>query len=303
MTRRELLTRPGRWALLVPFLLACWLLVQEEAVGRQSKPKVLLIGTSGSLSSGSRSREEAAMKKLKSFIKDETGFDSKIVRQKGWRELTKKMADGKLHLGVFQGDEFAWAREKHAKLQPLALGVNVDRYPVASVVTRRDSKISRFADLRGKNITMPSSPPHFLRTFLYHQCGKKPEDFFAKMKYQENVEDALDDVVDGVVQAGVVERASLEAYRRRKPGRFKQLKELVRSQPFPPVIIAAYDNVLDESTRRRFRTGLHSASRKERGRMMLTLFRLTGFEPAPADFSKVVARTQKTYPPPKEDKE
>jgi len=287
--------------MLVPFVLGCWLMIQEEATGRQGKPKVLLIGTSGTLSSGSPSREKAALKKLKSFIKEETGLDNKIVRQKNWRELAKKMADGKLHLGVFQGDEFAWARQKHAKLEPLTLGVNVDRYPVASVVTRRDSKITRFADLRGKTITMPSSSPRFLRTFLDHQCGKKPEDYFSKIKQQENVEDALDDAVDGVVAAAVVERASLEAYRRRKPGRFKQLKEVVRSQPFPPVIIAYYDNALDESSRRRFRTGLLGASRKERGRMMLTLFRLTGFEAVPADFSKVVARTQKTYPPPRKD--
>ena len=34
------------------------------------------------------------------------------------------------------------------------------------------------------------------------------------------------------------------------------------------------------------------------GQTMLTLFKLTGFEPPPADFDKVLAETRKTYPPP-----
>src|SRR5207244_6848780 len=55
--------------------------------------------------------------------------------------------------------------------------------------------------------------------------------FFPKITSPENTEDALDDVVDGVVQAAVVDRAGLEAYKRRKPGRFNRLKEVARSQP------------------------------------------------------------------------
>jgi hypothetical protein len=31
---------------------------------------------------------------------------------------------------------------------------------------------------------------------------------------------------------------------------------------------------------------------------MLTLFRLTGFDPVPDDFGKVLAQTRKAYPPP-----
>jgi len=52
------------------------------------------------------------------------------------------------------------------------------------------------------------------------QTGKKLEAFFSKAIGKENVEDGLDDVVDGNIQAAVLESAALEAYKRRKPGRY-----------------------------------------------------------------------------------
>ena len=81
--------------------------------------------------------------------------------------------------------------------------------------------------------------PRCLRLFIQRQCeayGKKPEAFFSKITPAENVEDALDDVVDRVVQVAVLDRVALEAYQRRKPGRFRRLKEVAHSPPFPPTV-------------------------------------------------------------------
>jgi ABC-type phosphate/phosphonate transport system substrate-binding protein len=290
----------GRRALLLAGVLVGLLLLLATD-GRAEKPTVLHIGTSGSLTGGGRAKEESALKTLKAFIKDETGLTNEVEQEKDWRELAGKMSKGKLHIGIFQGDEFAWAEQKYPELRPLVLAINIDRYPVGYVVTRRDSGVKDISDLKGKTLGMASAAPHFLRTFLGHLCGKKPETFFSKVKTQDNVEDALDDTVDGVVQAVAVDRASLLAYKRRKPGRFRQLRELARSEPFPPVVIAYFDHTLDRSLLHRFRTGLVNANRKEKGRTLLTLFRLTGFQEAPDDFTKVVHRTQKDYPPPKGD--
>jgi ABC-type phosphate/phosphonate transport system substrate-binding protein len=128
-------------------------------------------------------------------------------------------------------------------------------------------------------------------------AGKKVDAYFSKVLAPENTEDALDDVVDGMVGAAAVERVGLESYKRRKPGRFKQLKELAKSRPFPPVVVAYVDGSLDAKTLQRFREGLLGAARKERGEMLLTLFRLTGFEEVPRDFDKVLTETHKAYPP------
>jgi ABC-type phosphate/phosphonate transport system substrate-binding protein len=298
---------PRRQSRRVFVLLACALaslLVAPGAAvdGRQAKVSVLRIGTSGSLAMDTSSqKEEAALQTLKAFIKEETGLENEILRQKDWQELVDKMAKGDLHLGVLQGYEYAWAQEKHPDLKPLALAVNVHTYPVAYVVTNRNNKAGSFADLQGQSLSIPGTGQHYLRLFVERQsqaAGKKLEEFFAKVTTPDNAEDALDDVVDGVVQATVVDQAALEAFKRRKPGRFKNIKEVARSKPFPPPLVAYYGKTLDEATRERFRTTLLNANRKEKGETVLTLFRLTGFVAVPDDFDKVVAETRKAYPPP-----
>jgi len=293
-------TRLGRF-LFLACVCAAGLAVIPAAEGRPAKAGFLHIGTSGKLTEKSGdAKEKSALKTLQGFIREETGMDNDIVRLESWRELVNKLAKGDVQVGVFQGEEYSWAKEKHPKLEPLALAVNVYRYPTAYVVTRSAGKAMSFADLKGQTFSMASSNLPFLRLFVKSQAGgKKPEAFFSKVTHPDNVEDALDDVVDGVVQATVVDRAALEAFKHRKPARFKKLRQIVHSQPVPPVVIACYESGLDAGTKQRFRTGLFGAGKKEKGKMMLTLFRLTGFDAVPTDFSKVVARTRKTYPPPK----
>jgi ABC-type phosphate/phosphonate transport system substrate-binding protein len=271
------------------------------AHARQSKIDVLRIGTSGTLAAENESaKEKAALDTLKVFIKDETGLDNEILRQKDWQELTDKLGKTQLHLGVFQGYEFAWAREKLPGLQPLAVAVNVYPYPVVYVVARRDNQASDLAGLQGQSLALPGTGQRYLDLFLERQLqakGKNLHSFFSKVVSKDNAEDALDDVVDGTEQVAVADRAALEAYKRRKPGRFAQLKQVVHSQPFPPSVVAYYDKALDEATLSRFRSGLLDASRTERGQMMLTMFRLTGFQAVPQGFEQVLARSRKEYPP------
>ena len=185
MVRLARFSRQGGLALLLSGTLVGFLLVPGASRGRQDRTKFLRIGTSGSLSgNNSASKETAALKTLKAFIKEETGMNNDVFAQKSWRELADKMSKGKLELGVFQGDEFAWASEKYSALEPLALAVNVDRYPTAYVVTKRTNKARDFSGLAGQSLGMSSSAPHFLRTFLRKESGKKPEDFFSKIKSQ-----------------------------------------------------------------------------------------------------------------------
>jgi ABC-type phosphate/phosphonate transport system substrate-binding protein len=268
---------------------------------QRTKIDTLRIGRSGSLTAGTAQKEKTALESLRAFIKDETGLKNEIFRQKDWKELAEKLSKGRLHVGVFQGFEFAWAQAKYSDLKPLALAVNVYTYPVAHVVDRRDNSAKDFAGLRGQSLCIPAIGESFLRLYVDRQCqdqGKTAKTFFSKITKRDNVEDALDDLVDNIVQVVAVDRAGLEAYKQRKPGRFKQLKAVTHSQPFPPPVVAYYGSVLDRAARRRFHDGLLGASRKEKGQMMLTLFHITGFEDAPKDFGEVLTKTRKAYPPP-----
>ena len=268
----------------------------------ERQAKVLHVGTSGSLIAADESgTEKGALDALESLIKDETRLNIKIDRQNGWRELADKMAKSQLALGIFRGYEFAWASENNRHLKPLVLAVSGKRYSTVSVVTRRTHPAKDFAGLQDQSLSIPDTGQREPRLFIDRNSranGKSPEKFFSKISSPHNVEEALDDVVDGVVQATVVDQTVLDAYKRRKPGRFERLKEVARSQPFPPTVVAYDDRIPDETSVRQIRDGLLETAGKEKHQMTLSLFHWTGFEQAPADFDQVLAKTRKAYPPP-----
>jgi hypothetical protein len=96
----------------------------------------------------------------------------------------------------------------------------------------------------------------------------------------------------------VVDRLGLEAYQRRKPGRFARLKKLSESPPMPPALLAYYDGHLDPQTVTRLRDDLTRAHQQTKGEQLLMLFRLTRFAPPSPDFERVLADTRNTYPAP-----
>lgn len=267
------------------------------ASAQRDTSKPLRIGTSGTLFQDSEEKDPSALPTLRSFIKSETGFDNEIIGQETWQELAEQLSAGKVDLGVFPGHEFAWAQEKHPELQPLAIAVNKYRSRYAHVMVRQDSAAKEWADLKGKTLSLPRVGQSHLPTFVEHQTQGEPSKFFSKVGNPGNFEDALDDVVDGLADAVVVDRVGLEDYQRRKPGRAKQLKELMHSPPFPAPVIAYKKGALDEQTLQTFRDGLIQARRKERGQKLLTFFKLTGFEDVPADFSHLLAESRRQFPP------
>jgi ABC-type phosphate/phosphonate transport system substrate-binding protein len=187
-----------------------------------------------------------------------------------------------------------------ADIHGLAVAVNGYVYPIAYVVVKKTNSAKDFGDLQNQSVALPATDRAFLRLFVERDCkerGKSLENFFSKITTPDNFEEPLDDVVDGKLQAVVADRAALEGFKRLKPGRFAQLKNVAQSQPFPPPTIGYCDHVLDKATLDKFRRGLLDARKKERGQTMLTLFKLTAFESVPADFGKVLTQTRKNYPP------
>jgi ABC-type phosphate/phosphonate transport system substrate-binding protein len=146
---------------------------------------------------------------------------------------------------------------------------------------------------------MPRSSMEHTRLFLERRClarGKAPQDFFASVATPATAEDALDDVVDGAVQAAVVDGVALTCYQRRKPGRFARLKEVQRSETFPAAVVAYRAGGLDGETLGRFREGMLRANEDARGRQLLTLWKITGFEEVPEDYERTLAGIIKAYP-------
>jgi ABC-type phosphate/phosphonate transport system substrate-binding protein len=112
------------------------------------------------------------------------------------------------------------------------------------------------------------------------------------------VEDALDDVVDGVAQVYVLDSVALDCYKRRKPGRFTKLRIVHSSEVFPAAVVAFRAGGLDEATLARFRDGMMNANRTTLGRQLMTLWKLTGFEQVPPDYEQTLTEIAKVYPAP-----
>lgn len=298
---RFVLPRP-RWFLGFSAGMILLALSSSGVEGQPGRRDKLLIGTTLTLTGKADSaKEKAGIKSLQSFIQEETGLANVVQRQNNWRELADRMSRGQFHVAVFPGYAFAWAKEKYPELKPLVVAVNVHRYSAVHILARKDNPAKDFVALKGQTLLLPvPNQDNFQQLYLERQCrqaGQPLKEFFAKLDWPDNVEDALDDVVDGKAQVAAVDRAAFEAYQRRKPGRFRQLKEVVRSQPFPPGVIAYYGSSLDDATLRRFKGALLGAARKPKGETLLTLCRLTGFEAVPEDFQRVLAETIRAYPP------
>jgi len=261
--------------------------------------KQLKIGTVGRLAPGAKGF--AAELSLKEFIRSETGFRSEFNPHNSWQQLADLLADKQFQVAVFQGNEFVWAQQRQPSIRPLVLAVQIHRYPVVCVVGNKAENHSSVDGLRGKTVSIPEVPG-FLRAYFHElvaKSGQSSESHFAKIDSPDCVEESLDDVVDGTAAAAVVDRAALDMFKRRKAGRFGKLKEIHHSSPIIPPIIAYADGSIDDATRQKFLDGLVKGNTTDRGKSLLGLFNLTGFEVPSHDFGAVAAETLRTFPAPK----
>lgn len=243
----------------------------------------------------------AMMGPFKTLMKSQTGLPGDLVPSGEAFELAQQLSENKVDLAVFHGIEFAWVKQKYPQLQPLMIAVNQERHFRVHLIVRAEDKVGSIADLHGMKIALPKGTREHCRLFLTKHCricGKAPSDVFQTTTTPGTVEEALDDVVDGEVQAAVVESVPFSAYARRKPGRALKLKSLVISEIFPSGVIAYNPGKLDDETLQKFRDGMTNANKNMMGRQMLMLWKLTSFEPVPQDFDPICKKIVESYPSP-----
>jgi ABC-type phosphate/phosphonate transport system substrate-binding protein len=241
----------------------------------------------------------AGLQPMRSLIEAQTGRKADISVVKDPQKLAQQVTDGKVTLAVFAGYEFAWTKVKHPQLRPLVIAINQQRQQYAHLVVRQDSQATGFSSLKNQALGLATLTREHCRLFVERHaqsCGK--DSCPGRIATPASEEEALDEVVDGTIQAAVIDGAALECYQRRKPGRFTQLKELVKSEAFPATVIVYRAGSLDDATLRQYREGLLTAKQTARGRQVLLLSKLTGFETVPNDFDQTLASIGKAYPPP-----
>jgi ABC-type phosphate/phosphonate transport system substrate-binding protein len=242
---------------------------------------------------------QSTMGPFREMMERETGKDGEVVTLKEPMELGAQLNSGRMQLGVFHGFQFAWARAKYPHLRPLVLAVNQVLRPRAHLLVRSDRSIGHFAELAGKSLALPEHSKPYSRLYLERHPGlggKRPGEFLGRLTTPPNVEDALDDVVDGVVDAAVIDTVGLSRYRARKPARAARLFELEKSPPFPSAVVAYAPGGLDDEALGRIRAALLDAPHSATGHQTLMLWKITGFENVPSDYEQALGEIEKVYP-------
>jgi ABC-type phosphate/phosphonate transport system substrate-binding protein len=244
---------------------------------------------------------KASIDQFREIMERETRHTGESVTLKTYSEVAEQLEKDKIQLGALHGFEYAWIRPKHGDLRPLVVAVNQQTYIQAIVVVQANGPARDFPDLKGQTIAIPEHTKEDNRLFLEHLCkqaGEPPDRYFSKTTKPASVEDALDDLVDGVVAAALVDSVSLDRYRSRKPTRFARLRDLKKSPQFPPTAVLYKAGALEQVTLARFRKALVELNRKPEGKEVLTTWKLTGFEPVRKDYDQHLEEIAAAYPPP-----
>lgn len=293
------------------FLLAAGLAGLHLGNGRAEDlavPKKIKIGMVGTLFRDvPDSLIDTMSKPFGILMATQTGMVGELSKTGDCTDLGQKLTDGTVQLGIFHGFEFAWARQKFPQLRPLVIAVNQAPTLRAYLVVKASSAIAGFADLKEKTLDLPKGTRGHCRLYLEarcQECGQcGSEGLVGKLVCSGSAEEALDEVIEGNAAATIVDNTTLEGYKRRKPGRFQEVKIVAESEAFPAGVVVYKAGTLDEKTLAKFRDGLLNTHKSILGRQLLTLWKLTGFQAIPGDYDQMLADIMKAYPPPAEVEE
>ncbi len=273
-----------------------WLIVSAGWSWAAQDPDVIKIGMVDSLVKDlSPGKQKLIDADFPDMVKEYTGLASKVFQGGDPLSAGQKFVDGQWHLGVFQGVEFAWAQAKDPKLQPLMVAVGREKSIHALLVAKKEGAVASFADLNGRNVKVLQGREH-CRLFADKGAGGDAKKHFGKVVATSNAEITLDEILLGKIDAAIVDNAAFENYNDIQPGRFKRMKVLAQSEPFPASVIAYRQGGLSDGVLEKFKTGMLKANDSARGRDLMANFNITAFAAPPADYAKQLGEILKAYP-------
>jgi ABC-type phosphate/phosphonate transport system substrate-binding protein len=274
----------------------------RAAAEEETQPKAIKIGLVSSLFPDTPpTLIQLLTKPLKTLMESQTGMTGTLVTGGDALSLAQDLKDDKYQLAVFHGVEFSWVKQKHPNLKPLVIAVKGQRILYAHLLVKQDSKITGFADLKGKTVAFPRKSREHCQIFIERHClgcGQCFKQFFGKLTTPTDSEDAIDDVVDGVVEAAIIDSVALDRYQEDKPERFAKLKSAVKSEAFPAAVVAYNPGVLSEDALKRFHDGLLNANKNPKGKQLLSFCRINCFEDVPENYDQMLTNIAKAYPAP-----
>ncbi len=243
---------------------------------------------------------DIVLKNFTDLVQLQTGYSVQITIAGDALELAEAMKKGTYQMAVFNGFEYAWAREKAPELQPLMIAVNRQRELQAHLLVRNDPAVCKIKDLQGKVLAQPWRCKEFARLFLERRCLESkrmmPAELFKSIEETPSSEEAIDKVVEGEADAAILDGVSVNAYATSKPKEFAKLKDLCVSEQFPASVLAYCKDGLPKAQLANFQKGMLDANQSKEGRGLMKWCGMTSFETIPDNYEELLCNILKAYP-------
>jgi ABC-type phosphate/phosphonate transport system substrate-binding protein len=235
------------------------------------------------------------------LMKEITGLKGEIVQDTDALTVAKKIDEGKLHMGVLQGHEYAWAKEKYPDLQPLFCSIYRPKEIQAVILVRRDRKATELGDMKGCKLVLSGTLKDHARLYLEKRRADCDGSFCSTEK-ASTVHEGIQKVIASEADMTVADIADWNHFQKLYPGPSKNVKVLAQSEVFPQTVLVYKKGTLDEATLTKLRDGFLSAHENKKAARLMTTIRIERFDAVPADYDATVAACLKTYPKPLAEK-
>jgi ABC-type phosphate/phosphonate transport system substrate-binding protein len=242
---------------------------------------------------------QAAATPFRDLFKKQTGLDGHVEVVSDHEALAARLQAEKLHVGVFHGFEWAWVKDRHPDLIPLAV-TRPPLRPQAVLVVKTDSKVAAPSDLKGECVAIPLATKAHCQLYLDRLTATLPAGCCgAKRMPDSGPDDVMDAVGDGKVAAALLDIGAWTAYQNNRPGRAKLLRVLAQSEPFPPTVVVYRKEAIGSDLVQKIKAGLVSTKDNAQGRAFLLLWKLKGFEDVPPGYDDELRAVAGQYPAPR----
>ena len=289
----------SRCPMIAGLLAALCCLTPAARAAEPLEPTVLKIGIPAAVFRDMpKAFQQLAQKPFAELIQKLTGLEGEVQVVTEASEIPKLLEQGKIHLGVMQGHELAWALPKHKGMELLVTAQQFRSSPVQSFLfSKKDGAVTRYEDADGKTFALPKGIKDHTRLYLDKLQSRKACDFKG-VETPTDALDTLDMIVDGTADAGVVDSVTWETYKAISPVRAGKLKAIDSSEIFPAGGIVCDQKTLPKATLAKIRNGLLGAADHRAATFLLNTMKLKGFASPGADYSAKLEKFRESYPTP-----
>lgn len=164
-----------------------------------------------------------------------------LVQRRTYAEVNALVAEHKVDLAFVCTSAYVDGSASFGMELLVAPEINGESVYHSALIVQNDSTAQRMADLKGSVFAF-TDPMSFsgrtYPTYLIHQLGTTPEDFFQRTFFTYSHDKAIRAVADGVADGAAVDSLVLAYALLRDPSLADAIRVIHRSQPFgiPPVV-------------------------------------------------------------------